>query len=158
MIKIDRLNEWSSMNAMTSGNFAKGLPFYGTKGDFNFTAGKSQFTPGVSVKQVPLTDMSVKGDPGYSQFDLAINKLKFYFKPGDRVRGIIVNSQIDSENGKVIVGKLHKIVPDYSNSSIRAWVKNPSTLESIEIYVDTIERIYETISMRALRFSQFIDS
>lgn len=158
MIKIDRLNEWSSMNAMTSGNFAKGLPFYGTKGDFNFTAGKSQFTPGISVTQVPLTDMSVNGDPGYSQFDLAVNKLKFYFKPGDRVRGTIVNSQIDSENGKVIVGKLHKIVPDYSNSSIRAWIKNPSTLESIEIYVDTIERIYETSSIKALCFSQFIDS
>ena len=159
MIQILRLNEtWNNMGPMTSGSFARNLPFYGTSGDFNFTVSRSQFTPGVSISQVPLTDMSVKGDPGFTPFDAAISKLKFYFKPGDRVRGTIVNSTIDSENGKVMVGKLHKIVPDYANNSIRAWIKNPSTLESIEIYVDTLERIYESYSTRALSFSKFINS
>jgi hypothetical protein len=102
--------------------------------------------------------MSIKGDPGLSSFDLAISKLRFYYKPGDRVRGIIVNSHINSENGRVTVGKLHKIVPNYLTATIRVWVKNPSTLESTEIYVDSIERIYESSSMKALNFTQFINS
>jgi hypothetical protein len=155
---MKRLNEANMMGAMGGGDFARGLPFYGTKGDFNFTTGKSQFTPGVSVKQLPLSDMSVNGDAGVSPFDLAVSKLRFFFKPGDRVRGIVVNSHIDSDNGKVMVGKLHKIIPNYKNNSVRAWIKNPSTLESIEIYVDTIERIYESDANKALSFTQFINS
>jgi hypothetical protein len=155
---MERIDEFYNGAGMPSKDFARGLPFYGTKGDFNFTTGKSQFTPGVSIKQSPLTDMSVKGDPGVSPFDSQISKLRFYFKPGDRVRGIVINSQINSENGKVIVGKLDKIVPNYSTNTIRAWIKNPSTLESTEIYIDTIERIYESTSARALSFSQFINS
>ena len=158
MIKIQRLNEWASTSAITSGHFAKNLPFYGTRGDFNFTMSRSQFTPGISISQAPLTDMSIKGDPGHSPFDLEVSKIKFYYKPGDRVRGKIVNSTISSENGKMMVGKLHKIVPNYSNNTIRAWIKNPSTLESVEIYADTIERIYEANSIKALGFSQFINS
>jgi hypothetical protein len=155
---MERLNEFYSGAGMPSKDFARGLPFYGTKGDFNFTTGKSQFTPGVSIKQVPLTDMSVKGDPGLSQFDMELSKLRFYYKPGDRVRGTIVNSQLTSENGRVIIGKLDKITADYGSNSIRAWVKNPSTLESTEIYINSIERIYESVSRRALNFSQFINS
>jgi len=155
---MERIDEFHSGAGMPSKDFGRGLPFYGTKGDFNFTVGRSQFTPGVSIKQTPLTDMSIKGDPGLSPFDLEISKLRFYYKPGDRVRGTIVNSQITSENGRVIVGKLDKIVPNYSTNTIRAWVKNPSTLESTEIYVDSIERIYESVSSRALSFSQFINS
>ena len=102
--------------------------------------------------------MSINGDPGYSPQDMAISKLRFYFKPGDRVRGTIVNSHINSEKGKVMVGKLHKIIPNYANGSIRAWIKDPNTLESVEIYVDTIERIYENRSSKALSFTQFINS
>ncbi len=155
---MDSLNEFYSGTAMPSKDFARGLPFYGTKGDFNFTTGRSQFTPGVSISQRPLIDMSVKGDPGISSFELAISKLRTYFKPGDRVRGIIVNSKINSENGKVAVGKLEKIKADYANNIIRAWIKNPATLKSTEIYVDTIERIYEVSSSRAMSFTQFINS
>jgi len=155
---MERIDEFHNGMGMPSKDFARGLPFYGTKGDFNFTTGRSQFTPGVSIKQTPLTDMSIKGDPGLSPFDLQISKLRFYYKPGDRVRGTIVNSQINSENGRVIVGKLDKIVPNYSTNTIRAWVKNPSTLESTEIYIDSIERIYESSLGRAMNFTQFINS
>jgi hypothetical protein len=55
------------------------------------------------------------------------------------------------------VGKLHKIQPDYSNNTIRAWIKNPKTLELQEVYIESIERIYES-AHRALTFSQFINS
>lgn len=149
MKKIDE-----NLGYITRGDFTRGIPFYGIKGDFNFTVGRSKFTPGISVKQVPLSDMSVHGDPGYSDFDLSVNKIKTYFRPGQRVRGILVNSQLENENGKMVVGKLHKIQPDYSNQNIRIWISDPKTLEVKEIYPETIERIYE--SNRALSFNQFV--
>jgi hypothetical protein len=155
---MERIDEFHTGASMPSKDFSRGLPFYGTKGDFNFTTGRSQFTPGISISQRPLTDMSIKGDPGLSQIDLQISKLRFYFKPGDRVRGTVINSKLSSENGRVVVGKLEKIVPNYATNTIRAWIKNPSTLESTEIYVDTIERIYESSSNKALSFSQFVNS
>lgn len=153
---MDKLNENRISPLVSRGDFTRGLPFYGTKGDFNFTTGRSKFTPGISVKQVPLTDMSVKGDPGFNDFDMSINRLKMFFKPGDRIRGTLVNSFLDSENGKTIVGKLHKISPDYSNNSIQVWIKNPKTLEIHQVYPESIERIYE--SHRAMTFTQFINS
>jgi hypothetical protein len=152
---MKKLNENFNASAMSRGNFANGLPFYGSKGDFNFTSGKSQFTPGISVKQVPLTDMSVKGDTGYSELDMMVGRLRQNYKPGDRIRGVIINSQVSSDRGKVIVGKLHKLLPNYMTGEIRAWVKDPKTLKLTEVYVDTIEKLYEN---RALSFSQFINS
>jgi len=138
------------------GDFTRGIPFYGTKGDFNFTMGRSQFTPGISIKQVPLQDLSVRGDSGFTELDMSINKLKKYFKPGDRVRGILINSQLGEDAGTMVVGKLLKIQPDYANQAIRAWIKNPKTLKSQEIYIETIEKVYE--GFRALSFTQFVNS
>jgi hypothetical protein len=154
---MERINE-TNFSAMSHGDFSRGLPFYGTKGDFNFTVGKSQFTPGVSVKQVPLTDMSMSGDPGTSPLDNEISKLRIFFKPGDRVRGVIVNSQIGSDKGRVTIGKIAKILPNYSNGTIRCWVRNPKNFELVEVYVDTIERIYERAGYRASSFTNFINS
>lgn len=153
---MENLNENRISPLVNRGDFTRGIPFYGTKGDFNFTMGRSQFTPGISIKQTLLTDLSRKGDPGTTPFDQNISTLKTFFKPGDRVRGILVNSQLDEDNGKMVVGKLYKIKPDYSNNSIRAWIKNPKTLKLQEIYVESLERVYE--SHRALSFSQFINS
>jgi hypothetical protein len=157
MVKLKRLNE-ASFGGMSHGDFTRGIPFYGTKGDFSFTVGRSQFTPGISIKQTPLTDMSVKGDPGYSPLDMELAKLKLYFKPGDRVRGTIVNSHIDSEKGKVAIGKIVKLLPNYSNGSVRCWIRNPKNHEIVEVYVDSIEKIYESSRGRALSFANFINS
>lgn len=152
---MSRLNENMGMpGALGQRDFARGLPFYGTKGDFNFTTGRSQFTPGVSVKQSPLTDMSVKGDPGFTPFDIKISTLRTYFKPGDRIRGVVVNSQVEGKP-RTIIGKLCKLTPNYVNGTVRAWLRDPKTLKVTEVYVDTIERVYEN---RALTFKQFINS
>lgn len=155
---MEKLNENRISPLVNRGDFTRGIPFYGTKGDFNFTMGRSQFTPGISIKQTLLTDLSHKGDPGISELGQSIAMLKSFFKPGDRIRGIVVNSQLDSEHGKMTVGKLHKVEPDYSNNTIRVWIKNPQNLKVQEVYVESIERIYESLSNRALSFSQFINS
>lgn len=151
---MSKLNENMTTSAVGQRDFAKGLPFYGTKGDFNFTTGRSQFTPGVSIKQSPLTDMSIKGDPGIRPIDIKMGTLRTFFKPGDRIRGIVINSHA-SGKPKTIIGKLHKLIPNYANDTVRVWVTDPRTLKITEVYVDTIERMYES---RALTFEQFINS
>jgi hypothetical protein len=131
----------------------KGLPFYGASDNFNFTTGRSSFTPGISIKTVPLQDMSVKGDTGYSKLDIEVGNLRQHFKPGDRIRGIVVNSHLTKDTGKKIVGTLHKILPNYLTGEIRVWVRDTKTLKLTEVYMDTIERVYENA---VLTYSQFI--
>jgi hypothetical protein len=154
---MSNINENTAMGNFQHRDNMRGLPFYGQKGDFNFVTGRSQFTPGISIKLVPLSDMSRKGDPGIGEFDSNVNIIKQYYKPGDRVRGILVNSQLDSENGRVVIGKLESVKVDRRNHTIKVFIKDPETLEQKEIYVDTMERIYES-KYRALSFSEFINS
>jgi len=144
-------------NMTNRGDFTRGIPFYGPKGDFNFSLGRSRFTPGISIKQVPFTDMSHNGDIGFSEFDRELSRIKHFFKPGDRIRGTLVNSQLESEVGKTIVGKLDRIFADHSTNSIRAYIKNPKNLKIQEVYIESIERLHESYC-RALTFDQFIGS
>ena len=119
--------------------------------------GRSQFTPGISIKQLPLSDMSRNSDVGISEFENAVNIIKHYFKPGYRVRGIKINSHLDSENGRTIIGKLDKVDINRRDHTIKIYIKDPETLESHEIYVDTMERMYESKYL-ALSFSEFLGS
>jgi hypothetical protein len=155
---MSKINEGSgSVTAFQNRDNMRGLPFYGKQGDFNFTTGRSQFTPGISIKLLPLSDMSVNGEAGISEFDSQVNIIKHFFKLGDRIRGKIINSFIDSEDGRIVVGKLEKINVDRRNHKITAFVQDPETLEKTEIYVDTMERIVEAKNL-AMTFSQFINS
>lgn len=158
---MKKINENMSAGAMTAfqnRDHMRGLPFYGEKGDFNFVTGKSQFTPGVSIKSLPLSDMSRKGDPGIGEFDRNVNLIKNYYQPGDRVRGTLVNSQIGSRGPRTVVGKLSKVEINRRDNTIKVYIKDPSTLEVMEIYVDSMERLYESNPWRAKSFSQFIAS
>lgn len=153
---MKHLNENGAMTSFQHTDTMRGLPFYG-RGDFNFVTGRSQFTPGISIKLLPLSDMSRKSDPGISEFDSNVNIIRQYFKPGDRVRGILVNSQLNSENGRTVIGKLENVKVDRRNHTIKVFIRDPKTLEKREIYVDTMERIYES-KYCALSFSEFINS
>ena len=86
-----------------------------------------------------------------------MNIIKSYYRPGDRIRGILVNSHIGSKKGRMIVGKLSRIEINRRNHTIRVFVKDPETLKVQEIYVDTMERLYESSNM-ALNFLEFINS
>lgn len=155
---MKKINEASgSFTSFQNRDHMRGLPFYGQKGDFNFVMGRSQFTPGVSIKQLPLTDMSRKGgDPGISEFENNVNLIRQYYKPGDRVRGILVNSQLGkNSDGKIAVGKLNKVDVNRKDKTIKIYITDPGTLESKEIYVDTMERIFES-KYRALTFSEYL--
>lgn len=154
---MKHINESSALTNFQHRDNMRGLPFYGAKGDFNFVMGRSQFTPGISIKQVPLSDMSRNGDSGIDEFDMNVNIIKLYFKPGDRVRGIEVNSQLKSENGRTVVGKLKSVKINRRDHTIKVFIIDPKTMKETEIYVDTMERIYES-KYRAFSFSEFIAS
>ena len=154
---MSKLNENTGFNSFMQRDRMKGLPFTGNPGDFNFVMGRSQFTPGVSIKQLPLSDMSRNSDVGISEFDHNVNTIKKYFTPGMRVRGILVNSHLDSENGRYVIGKLDKIDVNRRDHTIKIFIKDPETLESQEIYVDSMERLYES-KYAALSFSEFLNS
>lgn len=157
MTKKDHIFENSALGHFQNRDYMRGMPYYGQKGDFNFTVGRSKFTPGVSIKQVPLSDMSRHGDPGISEFDQNVNKIRHWYQPGDLVRGVLVNSQLKSENGKVIIGRLKNVKVDRRNHTIQIFVIDPQTRKVQEIYVDTMERIFES-NNRALSFSEFLNS
>lgn len=155
---MKELNEHTFSSALSRGDFMRNLPFYGSRGDFNFAVGRSKFSPGISIKQVPLTNLSVNGDPGFTDFDRSVSTIRQFFKKGDRIRGILVNSHISGAGPKMLVGRVHKIRPDYSNGTIRVWIIDPKTLETQEVYAESIERIYESSGFRAMSFQQFINS
>jgi hypothetical protein len=127
-------------------DFTRGLPFYGEKGDFNFVMGRSQFTPGISIKILPLSDLSRNADVGVTEFRQYVNTINNMFKPGDRIRGIEMNSMLTEEDddGTQVVGRFDKIKVDYSNQQIRAFIKDPSTMKTTEVYPGTMERIMES--------------
>lgn len=154
---MENVNENNGFTGFQQRDRMRGLPFTGQSGDFNFVMGRSQFTPGISIKQLPLSDMSKNGDPGMTEFDQNINIIKHYFRPGMRVRGMLVNSQLDSENGRTVIGKLDKVDINRRDHTIKIYIKDPETLETQEIYVDSMERIYESKN-RAFSFSEFINS
>jgi hypothetical protein len=138
-------------------NLMGGLPFYGTSGDYQFTTtNRSQFTPGFQIKITNLTDMSYNGDPGMSDFDSMVNTVRKHFRVGDRVRGLIVNSQIENEEGRYAVGRIVKFDINYSDRTIKVIIKNPETLETQEIYFDSMVRLYE--SHKIMRFSEYLKS
>jgi hypothetical protein len=125
----------------------RGLPFYGQKGDFNFVTGKSQFTPGVSIKLLPLKDLSLVGSERKpTDFERYINHVKKFFKPGDRVRGTEINSQFESndDDGTLVVGNFERFEIDYDNKRVRTFLKNRETMETFEVYPETMERVFES--------------
>lgn len=128
-------------------DFTRGLPFYGEKGDFNFVMGRSQFTPGISIKILPLSDLSRNADVGISEFRQYVNTINNMFKPGDRIRGIEMNSLVkEDDDGEQVVGRFDNIKVDYENKQIRAFVKDPVTMKKTEVYPDTMERLMESKS------------
>ena len=57
----------------------RGLPFYG-KGDFNFVASRSNFSNGISISVLPLSDLSRPQDVAVDEFDQELKALNNAFK------------------------------------------------------------------------------
>jgi hypothetical protein len=135
----------------------KGLPFYG-KGDFNFIASRSNFTNGISIQVLPLSDLSRPQYVETDEFDQEIKELNQSFKKGSRISGVKVNSVFKNKNGNPenIVGKFESFKIDKSSKTIRAFIRDPKTMKVIEVYPQTLSRLNESADHLAKTFLEFV--
>lgn len=135
----------------------KGLPFYG-KGDFNFVASRSNFSSGISIQVLPLSDLSRPQMVNVDDFDREIKQLSQAFKAGSRISGIKVNSQFKGKRGEgeSVVGKFESFKIDKPNQVIRAFIRDPKTMKVVEVYPETLTRLNEGKSHMAKTFLEFV--
>lgn len=134
-----------------------GLPFYG-RSDFNFAASKSPYSNGISIKILPLSDLSRVIPTNVDSFENGIKDLSNRFKKGTRIRGVKVNSTFTNKKRepKIIIGKFESLKIDRKSKSIRAFIKDPKTLDIIEVYPETLDRLTESKNNRAKTFLEYL--
>jgi hypothetical protein len=135
----------------------RGLPFYGP-GDFNFVASRNNFSNGISIKLLPLADLSRPQDVEIDEFDQELKALNNAFKVGSRLGGIKINSTYSDKNGNPehIIGRFESFKIDRKHGTIRAFIQDATTLKSIEVYPETLSRISESKSYLAKTFLEFL--
>ena len=135
----------------------RGLPFYG-KGDFNFVASRSNFSNGISITVLPLSDLSRPQDVQVDEFDQEIKELNNAFKTGSRIGGIKVNSTFEDKDGKPdhVIGRFENFKIDRKHKTIRAFIQDPKTMKSIEVYPETLARVSESKEHLAKTFLEFM--
>ena len=134
-----------------------GIPFYG-KGDFNFIATRGPFSSGIAIKVLPLSDLSKIQVSEPDEFEIFIKELSNSFKIGSRISGIKVNSKFVNSNKQpeYIIGKFNGFKIDKADKVIRAFIKDPNSLEIIEVYPDSLNKLNENIDYFAKTFIDFI--
>lgn len=136
----------------------QGLPFYG-RSEFNFAAAKSPYSSGISIKLLPLSDLSRVAPVNIDSFANGVSQMNQKFKRGSRISGIQVNSHVGDRrnNPKVIIGKFETLKIDRETQSIRAFIRDPKTLKLIEVYPETLTRLNESKSEgRAKTFLEYL--
>lgn len=138
-------------------NAMGGLPFYG-KGDFNFVAARSNFTPGIAIKVLPLADLSKPNtDVEPSDFEKEVKELTGQFKAGGRIKGLKVNSVHTSKNPTQIVGKFDSFKIDKNTKTIRAFITDPNTLEKHEVYPESLVKLNESAQYSSAKAKTFLE-
>jgi hypothetical protein len=135
----------------------RGLPFYG-KGDFNFVASRSGFSNGISISVLPLSDLSRPQQVEVDDFVQDVKALNNAFKKGSRLTGVKVNSTFKNKKHEPenIIGKFEAFKIDKKHKTIRAFIRDPKTMEVIEVYPETLNRLNESKSYMAKTFLDFV--
>jgi hypothetical protein len=135
----------------------QGLPFYG-KADFNFVASKSPFSNGIAIKLLPLSDLSRPAQVEIDEFEEEIKAMNRQFKRGSRISGVKVNSTFATKdkNPQVVIGNFESLKIDKQTKTIRAFIRDPKTLKTIEVYPETLNRLNESKSHLAKTFLEFV--
>ena len=135
----------------------RGLPFYG-KGDFNFIASKSNFTNGISIQVLPLSDLSRPQTVNVDDFEEEVKQMNRTFKPGSRIGGIKINSPFKGKKGQgePVFGKFEGFKVDKKTKTIRAFITDPKSLKVFEVYPETLSRLNESKSHLAKTFLEFV--
>lgn len=135
----------------------QGLPFYG-RSDFNFAAAKSPFSNGISIKILPLSDLSRVATVNIDSFGDEVNRLSQQFQRGSRISGVKVNSTFTNSQKEpvVIIGKFESLRIDRKTQTIRAFIRDPKSLKIVEVYPETLNRLTESNHYRAKTFLEFL--
>lgn len=134
-----------------------GLPFYG-KSDFNFVASKSPFSNGISIKLLPLADLSRPEAVVTDEFDMDIRALNNQFKKGSRITGVKINSTFTNKKKEptMIIGKFEGLAIDKGTKTIRAFITDQQTFKKVEVYPESLNRLTESKSYLAKTFLAFV--
>jgi len=136
-------------------SFISQIPFQG-RGDFGFVASQSNFTPGVTIKMLPLRDLSRPQTSNLTEFDELINDLNQKFRPGKRLSGVEVNTHHNKKSDGKVFGRFLGFSLDRKHQIIRAFIKDAETNRKVEVYPATLDQVNESSSLHAKTFMQFL--
>jgi hypothetical protein len=136
-------------------NFISSIPFQG-RGDFGFVASQSNFTPGITIKLLPLADLSLPQEVETSEFDQLINDLNDQFRPGKRLSGVEVNTQHQKGGSHKVFGRFIGFQLDRKNQVIRAFIRDSASNKKVEVYPASLMAVNEASSHHTKTFMQFL--
>jgi hypothetical protein len=136
-------------------SFVSSIPFQG-RGDYGFVASQSNFTPGITIKMLPLADLSRPQEIETSEFDQLINDLNDQFRPGKRLSGVEVNTQHQKGGSNKIFGRFIGFDLDRKHQVIRAFIRDSVTNKKVEVYPASLMTVNESIDGHAKTFMQFL--
>jgi hypothetical protein len=136
-------------------NFISSIPFQG-RGDFGFVASQSNFTPGITIKLLPLADLSLPQEVETSEFDQLINDLNDQFRPGKRLSGVEVNTQHQKGGSHKVFGRFIGFQLDRKNQVIRAFIRDSASNKKVEVYPASLMTVNEASSHHTKTFMQFL--
>lgn len=120
-------------------NFYHKLPFTGASGGFDFMTQRGPFAPAMSIKLLPLKDLSLPPKSVYNEFDKFVDNIKHNIKRGDLVKAVPVNGQFN-ESESAVLGRVSNLNIDYKHKRVRVFVRDINTNKEFEVYPETIFR------------------
>jgi hypothetical protein len=136
-------------------SFVSSIPFQG-RGEFGFVASQSNFTPGITIKLLPLADLSVPQETETSEFDQLINDLNDQFRPGKRLSGVEVNTQHQKGGSNKVFGRFMGFELDRKHQVIRAFIRDSKSNKRVEVYPASLMTVNESRSNHTKTFMQFL--
>jgi len=135
-------------------SFVSSIPFQG-RGDFGFVASQSNFTPGITIKLLPLADLSRPQEVETSEFDQLIADLNDQFRPGKRLSGVEVNTQHQKGGSNKVFGRFIGFELDRKHQVIRAFIRDSESNKKVEVYPASLMTVNES-GGHAKTFMQFL--
>lgn len=136
-------------------SFTSSIPFQG-RGDFGFVASQSNFTPGITIKLLPLSDLSLPQEVETSEFDQLINDLNDQFRPGKRLSGVEVNTQHQKGGSNKVFGRFIGFQLDRKHQVIRAFIRDSQSNKKVEVYPSSLMSVNEATDHHTKTFMQFL--
>ena len=124
-------------------SFVSSIPFQG-RGDFGFVASQSNFTPGITIKLLPLADLSRPQEVETSEFDQLIADLNDQFRPGKRLSGVEVNTQHQKGGSNKVFGRFIGFELDRKHQVIRAFIRDSESNKKVEVYPASLMTVNES--------------